>query len=64
MYIGIARKSLDSKVGVKRSVPVILASYVPYNDLSVDREDSLMSKRMVMRTEQPTKCLYHISYGG
>ena len=26
--------------------------------------DSLTSKRMVMRTEQSTKCLYHISYGG
>ena len=24
----------------------------------------LTSKRMVMRTEQPTKCLYHISYRG
>ena len=30
----------------------------------VNREDSLMSKRIVMRTEQPTKCHYHISYGG
>ena len=39
---------------------------LPYNyfTLSVDREDSLTSSRMVMRTEQSTKCLYHISYGG
>ena len=33
-------------------------------DLSVDHEDSLTSYRIVMRTEQQTKCLYHISYGG
>ena len=33
-------------------------------DSFVDREDSLTSLRIVMQTEQPTKCLYHLSYGG
>ena len=33
-------------------------------DRASDREDSLTSKRMVMQTEQSTKCLYHISYEG
>ena len=33
-------------------------------DLSVDREDSLTSWRMVMQAERPTACLYHISCVG
>ena len=33
-------------------------------NLFVDREDSLTDLGIVMRTEQATKCLYHISYGG
>ena len=45
-------------------IPRICFFIVINVDLIVDREDSLTSKRIVMRTEQPTKCLYHISYGG
>ena len=30
-------------------------------DLFVNRDDSLTSKRIIMRAEQPNKCLYHVS---
>ena len=33
-------------------------------DLFVNHEDLLTSYRIIMRTEQPTECVYHIIYGG